>query len=54
MAVYFRFTCGHKGCGMTLVNDEKSKRYVHAGMAPERQPHKPIVVSKKMEEAKSA
>lgn len=50
MAVYFVHTCGHKGCGQRLVNNDKHKRYVHANMAPEKEPHKPIVVSTRTEE----
>lgn len=50
MAVYIRHECAD--CGAQVVNHEKSKRYVHAGMAPEREPHRPIVrVVKQMEAA---
>lgn len=49
MAVYWRHKCGV--CGGQLINDEKQKRYVHADV---KQSHNPIVVSEKMEEARSA
>lgn len=52
MAIYFVHTCAVKGCGQRLVNDEKRKRYVHANMAPEREPHKPVVKATRTEDGK--
>lgn len=52
MAVYYSFHCAK--CKLRVVNDDKRRRYIHAGVAPEKEPHKPVVVSKKMEEGKSA
>lgn len=45
MAIYYRMTC--RECGGVVINHEQSKRYVHAGMAPEREPHRPVIVTTK-------
>lgn len=50
MAVYYRHYCRVDGCGQRLVNHEQTKTYVHANMAPERQPHRPVVGVVKAEE----
>jgi hypothetical protein len=52
MAVYFRQVCAT--CGGQLVNVEKLKRYAHATIAPENEPHKPVVRSVRMDEMGSA
>lgn len=48
MAIYIRHECAVPGCGVQLVNNDKLKRYVHANMAPEREPHRGVVRSVKV------
>lgn len=54
MAVYYRHYCKVAGCGVTLLNHEQSKTYVHANMAPENQPHRPVVGVVKTDERGAA
>jgi hypothetical protein len=51
MAVYYQHYCKVEGCGQRLVNHEQTKTYVHANMAPENQPHRPIVGSRTIDES---
>jgi hypothetical protein len=50
MATYIRHVCAVPGCGVQLINNDKVKRYGHANVPPEREPHRGIVQSIKMQE----
>lgn len=51
MAIYFTHYCAK--CKARVVNDDKRKRYVHAGTAPENEKHKPVVRARKMDDKAS-